>query len=297
VAPSGYRPENLAVYGDEALRIAEEISWLPGQAFAYCQQAVSCASTGDYGDAIRAAERALEISTSIGHTQWQTFSHYDLASIYLDLGVRGQSLEHFQRASELAASINSRHWIFISNADYARALVRWGDLAAAEAILDEYLRPDLPMIYLGHRSMWLAKVELLLAQAQHEPALRLLEQLGETTRTVGFLELRSIPYLALLRGQALVGQGRWDEAAPDIEACLSQSRQLGLRPLESMALAAQAELLLAAGREDSARERASAALAIIDELAATINDAAVRHMYLISEPVERLRQHAQTGAF
>jgi tetratricopeptide (TPR) repeat protein len=258
---------------------------------------VSRTATGDYGEAIQAGERALEISTSIGHAQWQTFSHYDLASIYTELGVRGHSLEHFQQASELAASINSRHWIFISNADYARALVRWGDLSGAEAIIDEYLRPDLPMIYLGHRGMWLAKIELLLAQEQYERARRLIEQLGETNRTVGFLELRSIPYLALLHGRTLVDLGRYDEAMPDLEACLSEARRLRLRPLESMALSAQAELLFAAGREGEARTRASDALAIIDELAATIDDAAIRHMYLISEPIEKLRQRAQAGAF
>jgi class 3 adenylate cyclase/tetratricopeptide (TPR) repeat protein len=297
VAPSGYQPETLGAFGDEALRIAEEISWLPGQAFTHCQRAVSCTATGDYGEAIQAGERALEISSSIGHKQWQTFSHYDLGCIYTELGVRGQALEHFRQASELAASINSRHWIFISNADYARALVRWGELEAAQAILDEYLRPDLSMIYLGHRGMWLASVELLLAQEQYEPALRLLEQLGETTRTVGFLELRSIPYLALLHGRALLALGRPDEAAPDIEACLSEARRLRLRPLEWMALAARAELAQAAGRGDEARASAGEALAIVQELASTINDAAIRHMYLISESVERLRQHAQAGAF
>jgi tetratricopeptide (TPR) repeat protein len=295
VAPGPHNP--LAGLGEDALRLAEEISWLPGQAFAQCGRAVSCASEGNYGEAIRASLRALEISTSIGHTQWQTYSHYNLGCIFMELDARGPSLEHFVAAAELARSINSRHWIFVTNADHARALTRWGEYDAAEAILTEYLKPDLGMIYLGHRSMWLALAELRLAQDKFVEALDVIERLGASAKGIGFLVLRAIPYLSLLRARALMGMGRLDDAAPDIEACLSEARRLHLRPMESMALAASADLAQAMGREDEARRHATAALVIIDESAATITDAAVRHMYLISPQVERLRQHAQAGAF
>jgi tetratricopeptide (TPR) repeat protein len=297
LAPGPHAPAESGQYGQEALRIAEEISWLPGQAFAYCQMAVSSSARGDYGEALSAAAKSLEIATAIEHRQWQAFSHYNYGCLYMDVWVRGAALEHFERACELAASNNSQHWIFITNADKARCLVRWGEFEAADAVIRAYLAPDLPMISLGQRGMWLAEAELLMARGEAEPALQIIERLGGTAKNVGFLGVRAIPYLSLLRGQALLALGRFDAGAADIEACLEASRRLGLRALEWMALAVAADQALAAGREDEARERASEALAIAQELASTINDAAVRHVFLISEPVERLRKHAQAGAF
>ena len=297
LAPSPHRPTDMQDYSGEALRIAEEISWLPGQAFAHSQRAIAQASLGDYGAALDSAAKALDISTSIGHRQWQTFSHYNFGCFYTDLGARRPALEHFDRACELATSINSRHWILITNADKARFLARSGQYAEAEAIFAERLPSDLPMISIGQRGMWLAKAELLMARGEAESALHILERLGATAKNVGFLSVRAIPYLSLLRGRAMLLLGRLDAASPDIAACLEAARRLGLRPLEWMALAAEAERAQAAGRDDEARERAGEALAIVEELAATVDDAAVRHMFLISEPVEQLRQHTQAGAF
>jgi class 3 adenylate cyclase/tetratricopeptide (TPR) repeat protein len=297
LTPSPMRRSEMEEYSDEALRIAEEISWLPGQAFAHCQRAIAASSVGEYGSALTFAAKALEIATAIEHRQWQTFSHYNLGCFYTDLGARGPAIEHFDRACELALSNNSQHWIRITNADKARSLARWRQYDDAEAILAEHLPPDLPMISVAQRGMWLAKAEVLMGRGEMESALQVLDGLGTSAKNVGFLSLRAIPYLSMLRGKALLELGRPDDAAPDIDACLEASRGLGLRPLEWMALAALADLAHAGGHDDEARAHASQALEVVDELAATIDDAAVRHMYLISEPVEQLRQHAQAGAF
>lgn len=215
----------------------------------------------------------------------------------MDLWVRKRAQEHFEAARELAASIGSQHWMSITNADYARCLVRFGDLDAAESILNERMRPDLPMISLGHRGVWLAHAELLLARGDVEQALEIIDQLGSSARQIGMKWPDAIPYLALLRGQAELRAGRLDAAASDFGSSLTMSRRLGLKPLTWLALVGDAERASAAEQHDEARILAAEALAVAEEMAATVADAAVRHMYLISEPVERLRQRAQAGAF
>jgi class 3 adenylate cyclase/tetratricopeptide (TPR) repeat protein len=296
-APSPHAPGSLTKYGDEALRIAEEISWLPGQAFAHCQAAIARAAMGDYGGAILAGEKGLEIATSIGHAQWQTFAHYDLACIYMDLWVRQRAREHFEAARTLAASIGSQHWIHISNADYARCLIRFGELDAAEQVINERLRPDFPMISLGQRGTWLAQAELLLARGEIDAALDIIDRIGSSARQIGMQWADAIPYLALLRGHAQLRAGRLDGAAADFASSLEMSRRLELKPLIWTALAGDADRARAASRDDEARVRATEAMDIVEAIAATVTDAAVRHVFLISDPVERLRQHARAGAF
>jgi tetratricopeptide (TPR) repeat protein len=296
LAGGDYEPETLTAYGDEALRIAEEISWLPGQAFTLCQQALAYASSGQFEQALAAVSRGLAIAESIGHVQWQVFAHYDFACIYMDLFAFQKSRGHFESARSLAASIGSQHWIRIVNADYARLLVRAGDIEGAHAVISEYLAGDLPMISLGQRGLWLARAEHARASGDRELALRILDRLGKTAKNAGADGVRAVPYLALLRGQVLTEVGRLDAAAADLDAALAGARRLGIRPIEWQALAAASRRAHAAGNEDEAQQLSQRALGIAEQIADGIGDAALRHLYLIAPEIEDLRRRTSAGA-
>jgi tetratricopeptide (TPR) repeat protein len=298
ISPPGLRRNtpDFANWGQEALQIAREISSMPAQAFALCQQCAADLSLGNYGQALESAQTALEIATEIGHIQWQVFSHYNLGCAYLYLFQYERAIHHLQQARSLAAESGSVHWILITDSDYVRCLARAGDLKRAAEVLAQRFAPDLPMISLGQRGIWLAKAELHAAEGDFEQAVRLLDRLGATAKNAEGRGVQAIPYLSLARGEYLLALNRLDAAEADLRAILEVAEALALKPMRWRAIAALGERLVKAGRDDDARHLFAQALTIVEETAATIGDAALRHLYLISAPVERLRARTNAGA-
>jgi tetratricopeptide (TPR) repeat protein len=269
---------------------------MPAQAFALCQQCAADLSLGNYGQALESAQTALEIATEIGHTQWQVFSHYNLGCAYVYLFQYERAIHHLQQARSLAAESGSVHWILITDSDYVRCLARAGDLKRAAEVLAQRFAPDLPMISLGQRGIWLAKAELHAAEGDFEQAVRLLDRLGATAKNAEGRGVQAIPYLSLARGEYLLALNRLDAAEADLRAILEVAEALALKPMRWRAIAALGERLVKAGRDEDARHLFAQALTIVEETAATIGDAALRHLYLISAPVERLRARTSAGA-
>jgi tetratricopeptide (TPR) repeat protein len=204
---------------------------------------------------------------------------------------------HFERAIDLAKSIGSVHWMRITTADYVRLLAREREFDRAQALLSEQFEESLPMISLGQRGLWLARAELSRACGDLDSALRVLDDLCATAKNAGDLGIRAVPYAAMLRGQVLTEIGRLDAASDDIEAALEGAHRLGIKPLEWQALAAAADHASASGDAHGAGTLSAQALEVVEQLASSIDDAALRHLYLIAEPVERLRTRVNAGAF
>jgi hypothetical protein len=91
--------------------------------------------------------------------------------------------------------------------------------------------------------------------------------------------------------------GRLDEAGEDLAAAAGLVKRSRARALEWQIHAASADRRLAAGRDDEARSLFALAFGIVQQLAMTIDDPALRHMYLISDRIERLRREARSAAF
>jgi tetratricopeptide (TPR) repeat protein len=153
------------------------------------------------------------------------------------------------------------------------------------------------MTSVGQRGLWLARAELLEVRREFEPALAIIDRLGESAKNTRGTGVQAIPYLALVRARILTGLGRLDEAGEDLSAALDCVRRSRARPIEWQIHAASADRRLAAGRDDEARSLFALAFGIVQQLALTIEDPALRHMYLISDRVERLRREARTAAF
>jgi tetratricopeptide (TPR) repeat protein len=215
----------------------------------------------------------------------------------MELFSRAVAYQHFERACEFAAAIRSPHWIHLTAAEFARCLVQFGDLDRAEEMLAPYADEDLKMIAVGHRGIWLARAELLRARGRYEEALEIIDQLGSSAKNTSWASTQAIPFLSLSRARVLIDQGRLDEAGADINAALEGARRVHARPVEWQALAASADRRIAAGRDDEARSQFALAFGIVQQLAQSIDDPALRHMYLIADPVERLRREARSAAF
>jgi len=283
-------------FHEEALRIAEEISWLPGQCFVLCQRALYSGATGRMDDAIGSAQRALRISTDIGHDQWRTFSSYVLGCIYRDISANGLSIQHLERACALGREIGSSHWIRVSSGDLVRSLVAAGDLDRAGEVLGEVFTEDLGFVMIGQRGLWLAAAEYAHARGDAERGLRYINHLGETAKNAEGRGVRAVPYLLLVRAPMLMTLGRPDEAERDLDIALALIREAPSLAIEWRVLSLLADVYASTGRAEEARTTAGQAMHIIEQIAQTIPDATLRHLFLISDRVERVRRCATTAA-
>ncbi len=286
------------VMTSEAREIARSIGWRAGEIYARLQSGIHLLAMGQYRQALQDVREGLSMAREIGHTQWETGMLTLSAEAYGSLFDVAEAIRCGERAYELANAIGSQHWKGCSLGTLTSALIEFGDLARAEALLDETLTPGMPMISITQRTRWAMKADLLQAQGEPAAAIAILDALGATAKNAGNDGVRAVSWLAWRRGRANLTLGRMDEANSDLEAAAERAEHFGTKPLQWRALGAVGELRLLQHRDDEAQASFRRALAIIDELASEIDDPALRATFCGSTHVQRVREGAGVaGAF
>jgi predicted ATPase len=282
---------------DEALEIAREIGWRAGEAYALIQCTMHANAEGLYERSLQGAGEALAISTQIGHSQWRAGSHTTLAVVYTDILDLERARWNAEEALRIALEIGSRHWMHLSAANCAMIAAADGRLDDAEAILAEYLTDDTSMLSVSQRSLWLARVISLLLRGDYEESIGIMDRLVATAKNIDGRDASAIPYLGWLRGRALIGLGRYDEAAVYLAAAQAGAVTYGCRPLEWRVLQSLAELHAARGSATDALNCYRDALRIIDQLSQELKDPQLRTTFLRSAPVTAIRDGAAAASF
>src|SRR5262249_26545500 len=158
-------------------RIAREIGWRAGEAFAHFNLAFCYATQGDYARALPSALASREIAEAIEHHQWTVGAQWTLGMLYLDLLDPLAACEHLERALTLARDIGSTHWIRSSSGLLATAHLAQGDSGRAEVVLDAAIAPDAAADTLGQRLAWCARAELALARGDPGLARQIVDRL------------------------------------------------------------------------------------------------------------------------
>jgi DNA-binding CsgD family transcriptional regulator len=159
----------------------------------------------------------------------------------------------------------------------AKLRVSVGELDQAAAMLNTIVPDDQPGPTIVQCMGWLTLAELALARGEPERCLTLLDRLvgsGDMPRPED-----RVPLLLKLRGVALARLCRLDAAEVVLLAARDSATVLGYRPLRWRIDAALGALFLTTGRLAEAETACQRARATIDELAATIGDAAVREHF------------------
>ncbi|HEX6547496.1 MAG TPA: AAA family ATPase [Candidatus Dormibacteraeota bacterium] len=286
--------------GEEGLRIAREIGWRAGEAFALFNLSFGYTAQGEYGRALASARESLAVAEGIEHRQWSVGARWALGMLHLDLLDTLAAREHLEQALALARAIGSTHWVHFSSGSLALAHLAAGDPAQADAILGAALEPHEAANSVGRRLAWCARAEHALARGDPGRALEVVDQVRAATANLGHgpVPLR----LLRLRGAALAMAG-----APEALAALQETRQV------AQAHGAQPQLWrahLALGlhhrgrrrREEAEREFA-AARAIVQELARGIPDEPLRGSFeraagkVIPPPPRRTGRRAAKETF
>jgi DNA-binding CsgD family transcriptional regulator len=259
--------------GEEGVRLAREIGWRAGEAYALCNLAMVLGPLGEYGRALDAARSALACAEEIGHRQWITGAHAVSGMIYLDLMAWKPAVLSLERALELAGTLGSRVWSDSTLGVLAAAHVGEGRLERAEALLEGALPEGTPMRSQAQRLCWLARAELELARGLAGPALQVAEGLITAARDMAPGAV--VPRLWLLRGTALARAGEVDEAVRVLEEAREAAAAQGSRPLLRRIHAALGPLFRRLNRAGDSREAFLAARELVRELAERIGDEAL----------------------
>ncbi|HEX9369638.1 MAG TPA: tetratricopeptide repeat protein, partial [Roseiflexaceae bacterium] len=263
-------PQVILSLGEEALRVAREMSYRDGEAQALSSIVQVLRPRGDYARALPLALRAVATYQEIDSHAGRARSQWCLGQLYLDLLALDAAQEQLEQA--LAAAHDGGVIMFerIATATLAATLVARGtpaDLVRAETILSRAL-DEAPCVQTQYaRACWAARAELALAQGCASSALRIVDSLVESTAHIAEHGLPGVPRLALLRGTALTALGRMEAAEAALQAAREGAVAQGYRALLWRIDAQLGRLYLATKRRPDAVRACAAACALVGELA------------------------------
>jgi ATP/maltotriose-dependent transcriptional regulator MalT len=270
-------PEHWMSINARAVAVAREIGWLAGEAYAEILAGEMLGPRGDAGEALARAGAGIALAERIGHRQWIAFGHYVVGRIQADLLDTVPAREHLESALSQAHDVGSRFWARLSTAALGSLLVDLREFETAAAVLEAEIDAGRPADSIGLRACWLSWARLCVARGEPEQALRAIERLMAGAPDTP--EPRSVPWIALARGDARAALGRVEEAEADHGAARLGALDLGYRHLLWRADLALCRLLHGTGRLAEACAARDRALASVQDIAATLSSGEQRQSF------------------
>lgn len=205
----------------EAIAVAREIDWRPGEAFALIGLSFAAAVEGEIAVSLEAARAAVALAEEIDHRLWLASAHSSVGLIYGVFGAFPAAVRHLERGNALASELGSAYFV-----GQISVFLGWthrlaGDIERADAVLDKFrTRFPMPHPFLD-RIILRLRGELALASGDASGALDVADSLLADGHTAWGASVTP-PSFSLLRGQALTALGRIDEA----EAVLIAAREI-----------------------------------------------------------------------
>jgi tetratricopeptide (TPR) repeat protein len=271
-------PAHIAISDfEEALQIAREIGSLADEAWAHWSLGLLHTILGQVGQALTLMQSGLQIATNLGHREWLLCNRFSLGILYAELYAPERAREHLEAALTLVSELRSPHYTHLVKGAFAGACFVTNDLKSAQACLDEVISTKTPMNTIGKRYCWTRRAELALLQDDPALALDVVERL--ISSAPGMLPGRVITYLWKLKGEALATMGHTENACSLLNRALENAHGSGERFLLWRIHASLGRLYRTMGHQESAEKEFAVALALIDELAATVADETLKEVF------------------
>ncbi len=244
---------------EAAVKLAEEIGWRAGEAYALIIWAFSTSLQGDYRRALHLLERGLAIAEEMEHHQWMTSGYFALGSLMFDLFALPEAQRHLERSLALAQEIGSAYWIRMVSGILALVWIEQRAFSRAEALLDAALSQGASAYTAAQQQVWYARAELALARGDAHQALAIADDMIASASEV--TEELAMPHPWKARGDALAALHRWEEAEQALLTAKAKAGFFGGPPLWRINVAL-GNLYYAQGR----REEAEAAFAVVRQM-------------------------------
>ena len=262
---------------EEALQIADEIGLAPGLAWAHYSLGMLYLVQGYFGHALENIQSGLRIASKIGHREYVVGAQFALGMLYAELFVPDQARKQLEETLIMARDLRSPAWIHPVSSVLAGTYLALNENLSAQACLEAAISDLTPMDTLGKRYCWVQRAELALAQDEPTLALDITERL--IASTPGISPGQIVTFLWKLKGEALAALGCIEDALPLLHAALENAKAAGERFLLWRVHACLGRLYHNMGRQDAAEKEIASARAVIDELAATIPDEALKESF------------------
>jgi DNA-binding CsgD family transcriptional regulator/Flp pilus assembly protein TadD len=275
---------HLAALSETALETARSCDYRVGEGFALNMAAACLCRAGAYGRGLEFLGRASSIAEEIEHRELVMSVHLTWGiELYTGLLASAQAREHLEAGLAAARELGAVALTLISTARLATACILQDDLARAQGLLDGVLPAgllDVTGMNVLLRGCWAARAELELAMGNPGRALEIVERLLASTANLAQYGPQAVPRLSQLRGQALVALGRNAEALAELQGALIVA---GARREPPMVWRLHADLghaYRALRRREEAKQNFSSARMVLQQLAATVPDDALREHFL-----------------
>ncbi|MBN1400188.1 MAG: AAA family ATPase [Anaerolineae bacterium] len=262
----------------EALRIAREIDSASDEAWVDLSLGILHTVHGQYGRAVKAIQSGLRIASEIGHREYIVGNRFALGILFSELFASDQAREQSKEALVLARDLRAPVLIHLAGGALAGTYLMLDDLESAQACMEIVISSQTPMDALGKRYCWVRRAELALALGDPALALDITDRL--IASAPGMSPGRVITYLWKLKAEALAPMGRAEEAASLLRVAMENARATKERFLLWRIHASLGRVHSAMNHHLEAQEEFSTARDLIEELAATIPDEALRDGFL-----------------
>ncbi len=276
--PSTFTLDEASQRLDIALRMAREINFPEGEAWALDFLTTCALTQGAYTRALEYANLGMAIAEEIGQREIMCSLDAEFGALYLDLYALDQAQQHLERALAQARAIGTLHFARVATGWLAPVYVYQGQFDRAQAALDAVIDTDTPKLTPGQRRCWYGRAMLALARGDAQSALAVLDELASSAPNSSSGAV--IPLLANAHGEALIALGRLDEAEFALRAARTTAATQNAWSLVWRADALMGKLYRLQERRREAEEALQNARTVIDDLAAHIQDETLRATFL-----------------
>ncbi len=263
---------------EEAIRLNEEIHSPQQEAWANWSLGLVRTVSGQFGGALEVLQNSLIVAIDLGHLEWEVSNRFALGTLYAEMFAPKRAQRELEQSLELCRGLQSQHWINSVSGTLAAAYNLLGDSENALACLQNVLSPQTSMDTMGKRYCWARRAELALFQGDPVLALKITEEL--TASALGLSPGGVITFLWQLKAEAFAALGRTDKAEHLLQVAISNARALEERFLLWRVHASLGRLYRATDRKKYAWREFSLAGELVQELADTIQDKALKSNFL-----------------
>jgi class 3 adenylate cyclase/tetratricopeptide (TPR) repeat protein len=283
---------------DEALQIAREHQVPDLLLYSLYVEGLAHCAGGRYDHALRYLKEEIDLSARLGDKIWRCRALNTIGWVYMDLCHWDLAIQYNGQGAAEARAVGDPEIIRnaeLNLADCYLALARMDEAQRTlETVHQECQQSGawgeewMKWRYTQHLNASLG--ELWLARGDTEQALTFADACLATAEAT--VSRRNIVKGRRLKGEAFLAQGRLAEAETELEEALRVAREVGNPAQLWKTLAAQARLRQAQARPEDAAIASQEVLAIVESVAAGLDDPALRDTFLASPQVSALREAA-----